>query len=184
MSENSFKSIRNGAIASIVAGVALTFIPELRNYGMAVIDWIWSLASWCWRALIDNYALPGWAWIPIILLTLVGIFNIYRSLRTPQKQPTYTNYQEDYFYSTKWRWSWDNSEISNLWCFCPSCDATLVYDDSSCGTFYEEDKTHFICENCNNSVITTVKGGNHYYALSAAEREIFRRIRTGEYNTN
>ncbi|EPM4854000.1 hypothetical protein ACTIRA_004597 [Vibrio parahaemolyticus] len=184
MSENSFKSIRNGAMASILAGVALAFIPELRSYGVVVLERCWSLVLWCWIALIDTYALPGWLWIPIMLLTLMGVSSIYQSLKVSKKQPEYIKYQEDFLYSVKWRWTWHDNKISNLWCFCPSCDATLVYDDSSCRSFYEESKTDFICENCHNRIVTTVKGGDHYYAIEAAEREILRRIRTGEYNAH
>ena len=103
---------------------------------------------------------------------------------SPKSEPEYMNYTEDMLYGAKWRWSWVGGRISNLWCFCPICDAQLVYAEG----FGE---TNFICERCpsgepdhlypsHGRVVATVRGGDRYYAVSAAEREVFRRIRTGE----
>ncbi len=41
-------------------------------------------------------------------------------------------------------------------------------------------KTDFVCENC-NTIVAAIKGGDKGYALGAIEREIDRRVRTGEY---
>lgn len=98
------------------------------------------------------------------------------------KSPEFQAYTEDFLFGAKWRWHWVRNSIINLWCYCPSCDATLVYDDSSCHRIFDDvKKTDFICENCSSQVISSVTGGNKNYAIGAAEREIHRRIRTGEY---
>ncbi len=55
----------------------------------------------------------------------------------------------------------------------------LYMNDSSCRDLYNQiNKTDFICENCNHSIVATIKGGAKNYAISAVEREIDRRIRT------
>ena len=118
------------------------------------------------------------------MVVVAFLYNIFWS----QKAPVYREYTEDMFHGAKWRWSWDGNKISNLWCFCPSCDAQLVYNDG-----YENmyAKTDFICERCSSNetgnyyrapgrVVATAKGDKDY-ALGAVEREIWRRIRTGEH---
>ncbi len=182
MSENSFKSIRNGAIASVIAGIILLAVPVLRGYVVSFLSWLWSRVVWCWGALVASYSLPGWAWLLIFILAFVGLINIYLSLKGESEEPEFKSYIEDFVYGAKWRWSWVGNQISNVWCFCPRCDATLVYDDSSCRNLYSDvNKTDFICENCGHSVVASITGGNKDYATSAIRREIERRVRTGEY---
>jgi hypothetical protein len=182
MSENSFISIRNGTIASVVAGVVLMVVPTLQNYTVSFFLWIWAGVLWCWNALAATYGLSGWAWLAIIVPALVGCINIYLAIKGDAKEFEYKKYIEDYLYKANWRWSWEGNQLSNLWCFCPKCDATLVYDDSSCHSLYSDAKeADFICENCNNNVVSSIKGGNKDYAISAAKREIHRRIRTSEH---
>jgi len=98
-------------------------------------------------------------------------------------QPVYKLYTEDFLHGAKWRWTWNGSYINNIWCYCPVCDATLVYDDSSCRTIYGggTPTTYFICENCSRQIKASIEGGNKRYAIGVIEREVHRRIRTGQY---
>lgn len=106
------------------------------------------------------------------------IFLIIKENRSPE----FKAYTEDFLFGAKWRWHWAGNTIANPWCYCPRCDATLVYDESSCYRRYTDvKKTDFICENCSSQVVTSVTGGNKSYAIGAVEREIDRRIRTDEY---
>lgn len=185
MSENSFKSIRNGAIASVISGIILLTVPILRGYVVSFLSWFWSGVVWCWEALTASYALPGWAWLAIFILALVGSINIYLTLKVEPEEPQFKSYIEDLIHGAKWRWSWVGNQVSNVWCFCPRCDATLVYDDSSCRSLYSDvNKTDFICENCGRSVVASITGGDMDYATSAIRREIDRRLRTGEYKNH
>lgn len=182
MSENSFISIRNATIASVIAGVILLAVPVLRGYAVSFLSWAWSGVVWCWDALVDSYSLPGWAWLLIFIFALIGLINIYLAVKGESEEPEFKSYVEDFMHGAKWRWSWIGNQISNVWCFCPRCDATLVYDDSSCSSLYSDvNKTDFICENCSRNVVASINGGNKDYATGAVEREISRRIRTGEY---
>lgn len=181
MSENSFKSIRNGAIASVIAGLVLIAVPVLRRYVVSFFSWLWSGVIWCWEALNTSYSLPGWAWLLTLILAFVGLAKIYLALKSGSEEPEFKSYTEDFIYGAKWRWSWAGNQISNVWCFCPLCDATLVYDDSSCRSFSDVNKTDFICENCEYTVVASIPGGDNRYATGAIRREIGRRVRTDEY---
>jgi len=182
MSENSFVSIRNATIASVIAGVILLSVPVIRGYVVSLVSWVCAGIVWCWEALISSYSLPGWAWIAILIFALIGLRSLYLAIKGESEEPEFKSYVEDFMHGAKWRWRWVGNQISNVWCFCPNCDATLVYDDSSCHSFYSDvDKTDFICENCNRRVVASINGGDKNYATGVLEREIGRRIRTGEY---
>lgn len=181
MSGNESHPVRNGIIATVVGGIILSIITPLREFVWGILKWLWSGVIWTWELLAANYSLPGWVLLIFGVLAFVGIIRIFLALR-PENDAEHKDYTQDMLYGAKWRWSWAGNRISNLWCFCPRCDAQLVYDDSSCRHIMSDIcKTDFICERCENQVIASIKGGNKGYALGAAEREIYRRIRTKEH---
>ncbi len=187
MADKHSHPVRNGIIATVVGGLILSAIPSLRGFLGEMMSRVWAGVIWVWAALVSDYSVPGWVLLITGLFTLVGLVVglvlLYVVLR-PQNELAHRNYIEDMLYGAKWRWSWNGNEISNLWCFCPICDAQLVYSEG----FTE---TNFICERCppdradhhyrsQGRVIAKVEGGDRYYAVNAARREILRRIRTGE----
>ncbi|WP_218165835.1 hypothetical protein [Serratia proteamaculans] len=185
MSENSFKSIRNAVIASVVAGAILLTFPAIRELGIKLFKWVLSGLAWCWEMLSTSHSLPGWLWVLVLILSLIGLLSIIISFKSATIETDYKSYTTDFIYNAKWRWSWEGNSITNLWCFCPYCDATLVYDDSSCQSIYSDNrKTDFICENCNHKTVASIPGGNKHFTIGVIEREIGRRIRVGIYKKN
>ena len=197
--------VRNGIIVTVVGGLILSAIPQFRGFLVEAISWAWAGVTWVWIALISNYSIPGWAFLIIGFFALVGLAKICVVL-WPENEQAYRNYTEDMLYGAKWRWSWNGDEISNLWCFCPNCDAQLIPREGY-------GSTDFICERCPSDepnrqvvppfissrawerrpsdgadrhygsqgrVISTIEGGDRFYAVDAVKREILRRIRTGE----
>ena len=177
MSKNSDKSIKNGVIisviSSVITGIILLVIPVVRGYVVNVFSWLWSGIVWCWDVLVASYAIPGWAWLVILIFSLVGLVDIYIAVKGKSQEPEFKSYTEDFIHGVKWRWRWVGNWISDVWCYCPHCDATLVYDD-----FSDINKTNFICENCGHSVVASITGGGKDYVIGAIKREIDRRIRT------
>lgn len=177
-----------GIIGTVAGGLILSFIPSLRSFFIETMLWAWVGPVWIWTTLVSNYPVPGWTLLIVGSFALVGLANICVGL-WPESEPAYRNYTEDMLYGAKWRWSWVGNDISNLCCFCPKCDAQLVsqlvYSENSDGTL-------FICEQCPpdgayghhppyGRVVSTVRGGDRYYAVGAVKREILRRVRTGQY---
>ncbi|MDC9715086.1 MAG: hypothetical protein PSN36_04620 [Gammaproteobacteria bacterium] len=111
MSENSYKSIRNGIIASVIVGVILLSVPVLRGYFARFLSWIWSGAVWCWNALVASYSLPGWAWLIISFLAIVGLVNIYLAMKGESEEADFKSYTEDFIHGAKWRWTWAGNQI-------------------------------------------------------------------------
>ncbi|WP_419767493.1 hypothetical protein [Arcobacter sp.] len=176
--------IRNTVIGSVIAGVILLYFPVLRDYVISFFTWIWAGITLCWNAIFQSYSFSGWFLLLIFIFAFIGLITIIKTIKGKLKEPEFKSYVEDTIYQAKWRWKWSGEQVLSLWCYCPCCDASLVYNDSSNYDRYSSiKKTEFICENC-DKIITSIKGGNKNYAVSAVEREIERRIRTNEYKTN
>ena len=183
--------MRNGiitaAVGTVIGGLILHFIPQFRGFLAELMSWSWAGISWIWAALISSHSMPGWAFLIVGLLAFVGITKvgvIVLTVLLPSSEPLFISYTEDRLYGAIWRWSWVGGRISRLWCFCPICDAQLVCAENI-------GETNFICDRCppngpdglypsHGRVVATVKGGDRYYAVGAAEREILRRIRTND----
>lgn len=185
MAETESHSVRNGVMVTVVGGLILSAIlytiPYLRSLSLRFLLWVRSGFLWVWNAVTSSYSAPGWLLLLVGLLALLGVMRVLVALR-PENEPTFKKYTEDMIYGAKWRWCWAGGRVSNLWCYCPTCDATLVYDDSSCRSYSSRvSKTDFICERCNNRVVTSINGGDKSYAVGAAERELHRRMRTNEH---
>lgn len=140
MSENSFISIRNATIASVIAGILLLVVPNVRGYLISFFSWLWSGLTWSWARLTDSYALPGWIWIIIFLLAIIGAVRVFFRFKVNSVDQKHYSYVEDTMYGAKWRWQWISNRIFNVWCYCPKCEATLVYDDSSCRDYFADAK--------------------------------------------
>ncbi|WP_281559512.1 hypothetical protein [Thalassomonas sp. RHCl1] len=187
MSDKSIISIRNGAISSIIATASVAIFVLFKEKALSFLAWLWRGIEWVWNAFISDYAMPGYLILLISIFGLIGILTIYFNLRGQDDPPEHELYVSDFIHGAKWRWDWVNNRIKHLWCYCPSCDGELVYDDSSCDymrrSIYdpvEKQHTKFICEKCSRTV-ASIEGGNKSYATGAVEREIRRKVRTGEF---
>lgn len=176
-----------GLIATVVGGWFLSGIPKPTDVIWDVGSWIWDGGSWIADMLRSSHSIPGWAILAMVLLALVGLITLSIMLVASLQndvEPTNRDYTEDMLDGARWRWRWVGKRIDNLWCYCPNCDAQLVYNEGISAT-------RFICERCpadgsltwdgmRGRVVSTIEGGDRHYAVAAAEREFLRRIRTGE----
>ncbi|NQY52438.1 MAG: hypothetical protein HRT42_02590 [Campylobacteraceae bacterium] len=122
--------------------------------------------------------MPDWAFLTVSgLFALVLIFLIIRIFFT---KPKHYSYIEDDLYNVIWKWTWKKEKIRNLYCFCPKCEESLVYDDTSCKErFALHKETKFICEKCHYS--SSLGGGDISHSLKIIEREINRKVRLNIY---
>lgn len=167
-----------GVISTVAGGLILSEVENLRNLIVKIFSPVWFIILFLWDALNSDYSLNGWS-ILIFGIFAIGGFGIvlilfYLQLH-PHSNPEHQNYTEDCIYGAKWRWLWNQGRISKLWCYCPICDAQLVFSE-------DLRHTHFICERCtfgqSTPRPTATVPGDRDYAVGAAEREIYRRIRT------
>lgn len=183
MPSSDSNSVRNGAIATVVGGIALAGLAELwPSFKSAVVS-TWDYLVAFMKLAGQSYQIPGWLIGMTSFLALITVVRLAVGMKKEQStaQP-HASYVKDNLFGATWRWSWVAGEISSLWCFCPRCDMELVYDDSAARDILRllEPKTDFICERCNHQVVASISGGTKSYALSAVRREITRKIRVGE----
>lgn len=176
--------VRNGVMATVVGGIILAVLAKLWPPAKTALMWLWERFLDLIGLFSSSYSVPGWLLAPLGILSLVAIARALIGLRSAVASAApHASYVEDLLFGARWRWSWVGEQIAHLWCFCPSCDAELVYNDSSAHDIYRlgKPKTEFICEHCGHRTVGEVEGGDKSYALSAVQREIRRRVRTGKY---
>ena len=127
--------IRNGVIATVIGGLILSVIPPSRGFLVDLMLWTWAGIMSLWISLISNYSVSGWAFLIVGLLAFVGFAHICKAL-APKNETAHLEYLEDVIYGAKWRWSWQDNGISNLRCFCPTCDAELIATQRHGRTFF------------------------------------------------
>ena len=160
MAAQESHSVRNGTIATVVGGIILAVLAELWSPAKATLVWLWEKLLAFFDLFNASYSVPGWLVVLLSALAFVTVLRILVGLRSVAvPEAPHASYIEDILFGAKWRWSWVSNQIQGLWCFCPSCDAELVYDDSSVHNIYsrEEAKTKFICEHCGRRVVGAVK---------------------------
>jgi len=178
MANKEKHSVRNGIIATVVGGIILWLVEPLQQLFAKLLIKVWDSAQWLWDAFLSNYNIPGWLILIACLLALPTILKFF--LQIFKDEEPHFKYVNDYINNVNWEWKWIGGQISNLWCFCPSCEGRLVYEQFEVFEETYVNKTNFLCENCGHSTKTTILG-TYPQAIGSIEREIERRIRTDEY---
>lgn len=130
----------------LILNSILPVLPWLHDVFAKTLLWIGKMPGQMWDAITADYSVPGWLALIVGLFALTGFLLLciaFLILTTPKHKPkpAYRKYTEDIIDGLRWRWSWDGSKISHLWCFCLSCDAQLVVGDNLIGVA-------LICERC------------------------------------
>lgn len=181
MSDDDAKSFKDKYITpgiltvfGIVATLVITAIfPTVQN--------MWSrFFIWAGNILTTWYSLPGWAWLIVLPLILIGMISIYRSIKGEAKRPDHELYTEDYINDVVWRWGWSGDRITGLKSYCPRCDAQLVKAVTEVRLSFDRISSLY-CENCKKFLTEIDAGNDHFYFESAIRREIDRRVRTDLY---
>ncbi len=178
MKDDPVLSIRNSAIASCIGGVSVACILGSVKYLPTGLLFLKKTVFSIWLLLQSTYSVPLWLFLILITCTSVLFYSAIIKTRSFAFEPRIKSYISDEIYDVNWRWKWRGNEIVNLWCYCPKCDGTLIYDDNNCDHAFCDRQTKFICENCDRETISTIKGGNKRYTLNMIKREIRRKIRT------
>ena len=184
MSNKESHPIRNGAIASVIGGIILSFWTPFREFLVKAASWVWALLISLSEWLSSSHEVYGWVLILLVLLAIPALVGL-ASLISKKKRPGVDDlYKSDSLFGADWQWHYVNGSIANLWCLCPSCKSELVYSEFTPNRYdYTHDnldpKTDFICERCNTNKCTLK--GDKTYALGTVEREIRRKIRSNEW---
>ncbi len=182
MTEQISHTVRNSIIGALVTAGASALIPVVREWLWSGFQAVGAGFAYCWSLLVAVYPVPGWLILIGVTLIAPVLLSIIRNMRKPEvKELTWLDlYTEDRIESVVWRWHYVGSQIMGTAPYCPSCEAHLVYSEQyDRGWPRTVNRTEFHCEHC--GVVRTSINGDHDYAIAKVEREIDRRIRTGEW---
>ena len=188
MADKETHPIRNAAIAAVVAGIALSFLPAVQNLAKVVAKWLWSIVLVIVKYLASKHLVYGWLIFILCTLSFFLVIQVISSLISRMKEDTEdsTNqYRKDNLFGTEWHWDYAyNGDIANIGGLCPACQSELVYHEFIPDRYniHERGKpehTEFRCENCR--VVRTKLDGRFKYAIDTVKREIRRKIRTEKY---
>lgn len=184
MEQKDSHVIRNGVIATVLGGIVLSFWEPFRKLVIRSALWAWdalkALAGW-FSSTHDVY---GWVTVLLVFLAVPTVVVTLRNLLKKAELGYEDLYKADRLFGAEWHWSYSGGAIKNLLCLCPSCQSELVYSEFVPDRFDfthdgTEPKTEFICERC-GTPRSSLKGRKDY-ALGTVEREIRRKIRSGEW---
>lgn len=184
MSNKESNPIRNGAVASVIGGIILSFWAPFREFLIKSALLFWGLLTSAWEWLSSSHEVYGWVLLLLTSLSAPVLIKLI-SLAARKNEPGIEDlYKSDRLFGADWHWHYLNGSIQNLWCLCPSCMNELVYSEFVPDRYNYahndlEERTDFLCERC-DTIRCSLKG-NKRYALGTVEREIRRKIRNNEW---
>ncbi len=151
---------------------------------MAAFHWAWEFAKACWQYGVGAISIPRWLFAALVVLSASLIALLIVNMRRAAKSPSEYDYNENHFEGVLWRWHYaPGGMITNLWCYCPTCDTVLVYrDDYDDGRGYSgigNPVMHVTCERCGPKQATLA--GHRESAVARVTRQIERNLRVGDW---
>lgn len=118
----SKQAIWTGAVATVVGGVVLGILSELKGW-LPVREWVASLWTWLWA--------PGQ--LPHVVLVLLWCATAFAAFVLvvrvlPSRADPVASYTEAEFYGLRFRWRWASDYPASLTAFCPTCDLQVIED--------------------------------------------------------
>ena len=123
------KTIIVTIIGTVIGGIILQIFPHLYTILVEVIIHVWQAIAWVWNTFTSHHLIPGYVIVIVLLFAVGGLVRVYKRVHSAfqeENEPDYLSYKEDIIHGARWRWSWKRNKISDLWCFCPTCDAQLA----------------------------------------------------------
>jgi transcription initiation factor IIE alpha subunit len=87
------------------------------------------------------------------------------------KKSIYADHVVQEINTAVWKWRWNENKIEQLWCFCPTCNDELSYDND-----HLLQTITFSCEHCNKE-IAKFNAQNINAVLAFVKNEIRRILR-------
>ncbi len=173
MSDNH--PLRTLVLGTVISGLILAIFLWLAGFLPAIWHALKSASIWFFHFLVSSFPIPVWSIVFIFILivpTLIKLFS--RFSKKDVNHPNWRDYNEDEILKMRWRWRYTSygGNIENIVCFCPSDDTQLIYEDWG-------SQVVFRCETCRRQFGPIQ--GSHGYIIGMIERQIQRKLRTGEW---
>jgi len=168
--------VRNGILVTVGGGVLLVAALFVLSRIPAAWHYMASIFSQVGAHLVSYLSIPFWLFY---ILLLMGVPFLVRCLLRLRRHtgPQVGDYTSDRFLEVDWTWHYVRGNApEGIWCFCPDDNTRLVY----AAKYYP----HFItlkCETCERT--WGPFPGKIGDLQNKIERQIERKIRTGEWKT-
>jgi hypothetical protein len=156
----------------VISGLILALFLWLAGFLPAVWHALKSASIWLLHLLLLSVSVPFWLILLFSPFIIATLFRVFYAIKP--KNLTWSDYKQDNIMGIKWHWQYGNysGDIQNIYCLCPYDDTELVYIESL-------RQVSFRCETCNRKFGPF--DGDHEHICRIAERQIRRKIRSGEW---
>jgi hypothetical protein len=165
--------LRTFILGTAIGGLLLGLFQWITGFISIVWHACKSAVIWSVHLLLLSIPVPLWLIIiilPIIISTLIKIYAAF--MKKKVEFSTSRDYNQDDINGVRWRWRYTaNGDIINLYCLCPYDSTQLVYS-------YDYRQLYFRCETCGEKFGPFE--GDHDFVLGMIERQIHRKLRSGE----
>ena len=166
--------LRTLILGTAIGGLLLGLLQWLTGFISIVWHACKSAVIWLYHFLLLSIPVPLWLIIiisPIIISTLIKFYVGFK--KKDVELSTFRDYNQDDIMGVRWRWRYTfNGGIDNLYCLCQSDSTQLVYT-------YDYRQLYFRCETCGEKF--GLFEGDHNFVLGMIERQIQRKLRSGEW---
>jgi len=174
-------SLGKGIKQDVIAGLILAGLLYLCSFIPGFYPAIWKFVKAVASYISGSTWLPRW--ILFILILLSGILVLraaYRFIRGASG-PSVFDYREDTILGLTWRWDYGPNGPTNVWCYCPACDTSLVYTEDRDWTEYGQGRNviRLTCETCGHRIKDFE--GDHNHLIGRVLRQIDRIQRNNEW---
>jgi hypothetical protein len=167
--------LRNRILGTVIGGIVLTLVLWLAGFIPTLWQTCKSAFMWLIGFLLSSISIPAWLIVVVSPFIVATLFRIFVTIsRKDIKHPTWRDYKEDEIMGMIWRWHYSHysGAIHNICCFCPYDDTELVYIERLM-------QVTLRCETCNRQFGPF--NADHDHICRMAERQIRRKIRSGEW---
>jgi hypothetical protein len=183
LNSSSKHPVLSGITATVFGGLILMILPKVWSGFPNVFSFLWRGIHLVVSFLLAHQEVPVWLLFILIGWFLFSWFVLIKGLFSERAKSPFKFYRQDFIDGMLWRWTYNNNQkIMDLYPFCSICDAQIIVLIEA-GLMYDyPDTNRYKCEKC-DKVIHTEAGDDRFYR-SKIERELQRRIRTGEWLNN
>ena len=174
-------SLKKAVIEKVVAGLILSGILYACSFIPGFYPAIWQFTKDAWAYTFASTSVPRWLLWLLVVLSATLVLRVAVGIFSRASGPSLFDYREDTILGLLWRWDYGSHGPQNLWCYCPTCDTSLVYSEARDYSEYGGGRNviHLTCEHCGNRIKEFE--GNRDYLLSRVLRQIDRTQRNGDW---
>ncbi|MFA7083639.1 MAG: hypothetical protein WC141_03780 [Arcobacteraceae bacterium] len=125
----------------LLLALLIVFVPAFK-------ETVFNVQEKTYIMMTSSYLINGWIVLFLTLFSSIGVgFVLYKIYYIKPKRSIYAHHTIQEIKGAVWKWRWNENNIEQLWCFCPTCNDELSYDTDELMQV-----TTFSCEQCKKDI--------------------------------